>query len=548
MGERSSESMPGSDPPSELHARLKTHDSTIRELIGIAGTAGLSLGVYKKGEPTYYSNFGHRDVTGELPVTEQTIFPGCSLTKLFTAMAFAHQVDDPEKHVDWDTPVKHVLADFNISDSVVRERTTVSDLLAHRTGISAGNFYLGSDNNMLIAHEDSLKFINDQVPVVPFRQQWRYNNLGYELAGLMIDKLSGSWADVVRTKLLSPLGLERTFIGHPSENTDNVAKAYNTLDNGTPTEIPTVKAAEGVFGGASAGLFTCTKDLLKVYAAILDAMNASFDTGLPDTPVTSNSPIKRAADLFTAKIPMAQPSFAEASYAFGLCRVQLPNTMGHIGMNPWLVSDGKMPTIAKGTDPVLVFYHQGSLPGALSAVSLIPQLEAAVVVMTNSLSLNDCPDWVLQLILEELLEAPERVDYIQLAKSSKDKTLQWYQETKSTLENEQASNTSSKPLPSYTGTYWNKQRYLKIDVTLSDDKLSWALQGLDSEKFELDHYEGDTFLWLKDRNYMAKRGRWVGQAPVFWKLRFNANAAGEITSVTWAHDADVPEGEEFFKE
>jgi hypothetical protein len=62
---------------------------------------------------------------------------------------------------------------------------------------------------------------------------------------------------------------------------------------------------------------------------------------------------------------------------------------------------------------------------------LIPESETAIVVLTNSLSLNDVPDWVGQLILEALLDVPRelRNDYIEAAKTGRVSTIAWYPTT-----------------------------------------------------------------------------------------------------------------------
>lgn len=510
----------------------------------VAGTAGLSVGVYKKGEPAYFANFGYRNVEKRLPVSDTTIFPACSLTKLFISMAMALEIDNPASVLEWDTPVKDILPDFNIRDDAIRNKSTITDILAHRTGMSQAGYYYGNNNRMLIAHEDSQKFINDQHAVHHFRTQYLYCNLGYELAGLVLNKQTGSWARVLREELLSSLDMTRSTIGQPSTTTANVSRAYNTLDDGTPVAVPTVQAGESTFLGASAGLFTCTKDLLKAYSAVSDAILSEFDVG--QTRVFSDnrdSPIKQAEDLFTPKMYVNE----ETSYAFGLCRVQLPASMGHVGLNPGLLGDVNMPLVARGVSPTLVFYHQGSLPGALSSMAIIPSLDISIVVMSNTLSLNDCPDWVLQLLIEEILDAPYRNDYIEFAKRSRNATIWRHNEIGAYLERKRVKGTYPKPLDAYVGTYWNAQRYLKIKVTLSNGKLAWALQGLDSEEFELVHYENDTFLWYKNRDYLVSRGRWVDQPPIYWKLRFCSNAAGEIASVKWTNDPGVLDGEEFFK-
>lgn len=110
-----------------------------------------------------------------------------------------------------------------------------------------------------------------------------------------------------------------------------------------------------------------------------------------------------AADIFSAKMPLHQSTFTESSYAFGVARLQLPGQMGYIGFNPGLMSD-EMPTVAKGTPSRLILYHQGSLPGALSSIVMVPSLNISAVIMSNSLALNDCPDWIMQLLLERFFK------------------------------------------------------------------------------------------------------------------------------------------------
>lgn len=107
----------------------------------------------------------------------------------------------------------------------------------------------------------------------------------------------------------------------------------------------------------------------------------------------------------SAKIPIDQPSRLEASYALGWGRIQLPGKMGHFGLNPDLMPDG-MPVVGRGVPSQLVIFHQGSLPGALSVVILLPDTESAIVISTNALALNGVPDRVGQLVLEECLAIP----------------------------------------------------------------------------------------------------------------------------------------------
>ena len=73
----------------------------------------------------------------------------------------------------------------------------------------------------------------------------------------------------------------------------------------------------------------------------------------------------------------------------------------------------------KGIDePELVIYHQKSLTGFLSSVHLIPRTSTVTVVLTNSLAKKDTADWLGQLIVETVLDNPEKNDYVMLARES----------------------------------------------------------------------------------------------------------------------------------
>ena len=525
-----------------LNARLSALHPTIQELMSIAGTVGLSLGVVHNDKLIHTANFGFRDYDSKLPVNDESIFPGCSLVKAMLSAVIGVLVE--EGALTWDTKVKDVLPEFHLQDEVLQNLTTITDLLAHRTGMSTTNCWLGSQNNILVAKESSLNFLNNQQAVKPFRGQWQYNNLCYELAGLVIEQISGQrWDKLLESKILEPLGLTRTK-ALAKEKDDNTAKAYVALDDGTSTEIAGVKVAADRFGGASGGIRSCVKDILKLYQELMRAGKHQFSTGQTYTP---GSPLKQVAQLLTAKTPIKKTPLLENSYALGWVRSQLPSPMGAVGLNPKFIPDG-MPIVGKGSPSRLVVYHQGSLPGALAAVNLLPETQSAIVVMTNTLALNDCADWVGQLVLEALIGTTETNDYLELARRSVATALAWHSTVEAALKKHQAQGTSPRNLEEYTGTYTNSIQTMRIEVTQRDDKLWFALQGLESETFEMTHYQDDMFTWLQPRNELARRGRFTYQKHPYYMLRFSVRDDDTIGQLAWAHDADVPDGEIFVKE
>ncbi|WVN90649.1 uncharacterized protein L203_105891 [Cryptococcus depauperatus CBS 7841] len=490
----------------------------------IGGTPGLSLSVMHEGSPVYFASHGYRDVEQRLPLTEETILPVCSFTKAVTSAAIGILVE--EKKARWDMLVKDALPSFDINDETLQNHMTLADLLCHRSGMSKGNgLFMGTDNNVLISEKDAMRYLNSQTRVLPFRGQFAYNNLPYELAGKVIEWLSGeSFFDFVQRRILDPLGMTRTSFKTPASHLDNVGKCYNTLDDGTAAPITCVKAGDDWFGASSWGMRSCSSDLMKLYKAFMTCFNDQLATGKTST---DGLPLKQVAQLMSAKMFMDQPSRNESSYCFGWIRAQLPGRMGHIGFNPILIPHG-MPIVGKGVPPRLVIFHQGAGPGTLSLVVLLPDTESAIVVG--------------QLVLEEFLEVPQlkRNDYISAGKTSAAVNLEWYPNLVKEL---QARNGISRELKTYAGTYWEPSHIFKIVVTVEKGELYWALQGLDSEKFRLTHYEDDVFTWLQPRNDLSRRGRWMGpnRGPSLWKVEFKMGDGPD--RLFWAHDKGVPAAE-----
>jgi len=77
----------------DLPSRLDALRPRIEKIMTTGGTPGISLGVMYRGSSIYYAGYGFRDSEKKLPVTEETIFTVCSLTKAVTAAAMGILVD-----------------------------------------------------------------------------------------------------------------------------------------------------------------------------------------------------------------------------------------------------------------------------------------------------------------------------------------------------------------------------------------------------------------------------------------------------------------------
>lgn len=531
--------------------KLVSLGPTIEEMMSRTGTAGLTYGVIHHGDIIHTQNFGYRDVAERLPVKEDTIFQVASLTKSMIAAAIGMLVED--KKMNWDTPIKDILPDWQVHDPIVRNNTTIVDCLAHRTGLQMNNYWLESNNNIIIPKKNSMKLINGLRPVKPFRGQFQYNNMGYEIAGHVIEKVSGmTWDQMLRSKIFEPLEMHRTGTHQNFCGPDNVSKSYGSLSNGTPVRIGDAQVGDNTVAGAAGGVRSSLNDILKLMKVWLKTGEHQFNTRLTSTP---HSPLKQVNHIMSAQIPIGSPSYHETSYALGWARTQLPGPLGAIGLNgQWLPgppgSPTGMPFAGKSITPQLVIYHQGSNPGVLAAANLLPESQSAIVVLSNTLAINDCADWVGQLLLETLLDVGIKAknDYLQIVKDTVARALAWYPAMAKELRENRTLEMPRNPLD-YVGVYYNAVGTVHIDVTYDDEILKIAFQGLEDEVWDLRHWEGDTFTWLPEsRDAIASRGRFSFQSPDYYKIKFRVSDKGNVEQLTWVHEGwNIPEGEDFMK-
>ena len=190
-----------------ISERVAALGPTIEKLMSIGGTAGLSLGILHHGKPIYHGNYGFRYLQEKLPMTEETITPGCSLAKAMTAASIARFVEENE--LAWDTRLKDVFPEFEVQDDILRNCTTIAELPCHRTGMAWGDkYYISTENNIIIPGKDSMKYLNSQERLLPFRGQFQYHNLPYQF---VVEKLSGvTYSEFVASRVTRPIGMSRT--------------------------------------------------------------------------------------------------------------------------------------------------------------------------------------------------------------------------------------------------------------------------------------------------------------------------------------------------
>ncbi len=229
--------------------------------VAYRGLPGIAVGVVSDQQLVWSSGFGFADVKAKIPMTAQTKFRMASHSKLFTAIAIMQlreagklRLDDPVvKYLPWFTAKPAGDDDGQI---------TIEQLLSHSSGLQreAGDHWRSYE----FPTEDELRrmYAERQSAFAP-SVRWKYSNLAYSIAGLLIEKVSGEkWADYVERHIYQPLGMTSSSV---DKNVSGLAVPYTRrMPDGTRDVIPFVDA-KGM--AAATGITSNVEDMARFVSA-----------------------------------------------------------------------------------------------------------------------------------------------------------------------------------------------------------------------------------------------------------------------------------------
>ncbi len=341
---------------------------------------GMAIGVVKDGEIRHLKGYGRRDVNDPAPVDADTIFKIASNSKAFTAAALAILVD--EGKISWDDRVGEILPDFRLYDPYVSREITIRDLLTHRSGLGlgAGDLMLWPEPNNF-SREDIVRNMRYFKPASSFRSKYAYDNTLYIVAGEVVAAVSGlSYEDFIDRRIMKPLGLDACFAGPISRKAmRNVAKPHGIIGGDIAVIERSVISNEPIASTAAGGLRCGARDMLTWIETQLNnglspdglrlfSAEQSREMWKPHT-IINVSEAERARDRTNFK-------------AYGL---------------GWRLSD------VYGYKQVS---HTGTLAGMLSYVTLIPELDLGIVVLTNGAS-YDVRESVMFSLVHSFIDMPQ---------------------------------------------------------------------------------------------------------------------------------------------
>jgi CubicO group peptidase (beta-lactamase class C family) len=213
----------------------------------------MAVAVVKDGRVVLAKGYGVRRIGETAAVDADTLFGIASNTKAFTAAALSLLVEDGK--LSWDDPVTKHLPQFQMWDPWVTREVTVRDLVTHRAGLGLGGGDLMWWPSTTFTRGEIVRGIRNVRPASSFRSRYAYNNVMFVAAGEVVASVSGrSWDEVVRERILSPLGMARTTTGLVP-GADNLASPHLELKAAVvpvpPTDFANAGAAAGILSSAS---------------------------------------------------------------------------------------------------------------------------------------------------------------------------------------------------------------------------------------------------------------------------------------------------------
>ena len=464
-------------------AKLQGLDALADQAMKQWKVPGLAIAVVQDGKVIYSKGYGYRDLENKLPVTTATLFPIGSITKSFTALAFA--ILKQEGKVDWDQPVRSYLPEFQMQDPVVTEQATPRDLFSHHTGLPRHDLVWYSSD---FSREDMVRRLRYLKPNKGFRSAYQYNNLTIMTMGYLEGKISGlGWEGCIREKIFAPLGMS-----HSDLSVTEIEKTeYHALPYELKKEVVTKVPFHNIDAIGPAGSINSNVDDMSRYLTF-----QLGDGKFGDKQIVAESDLHEMHAPQSA-IPDPPPAFS------------LPG-LGHFSYGlAWIV------TSYRGHNLV---WHNGGIDGFYALLSMLPDDHMGVVVLTN-LPNGQSPEVLAYNVYDRLLGL-DQMPWLDRFKELEAKGKQQAEEAKKNKPVDRKSGTHpSHELASYAGEYQHPG-YGTIKVNQKGDALEISINKLGP--FPLEHYHYDVFEVPEE-----SRGIAAGE-----KFQFEMDKAGEIARVS----------------
>jgi CubicO group peptidase (beta-lactamase class C family) len=344
------------DPISDVTPKLEARTAAFVKQHRLPGAA---VGVVHGDSLAWAAGLGYADVASRTAPDSQTLYRVASITKTFTGTAILQLRDEGRLHLD-DPAVVYLPEIAGASSPFGAIQTvTIRRLLSHESGLQSeppGTDWSTPSYEGLI--ERNLERATEFATTMPPNAQSKYSNLGYQLLGEIVARVSGApYVEYVRTHILDPLGMQDSgFEPLPPGLKDRRATGYAARF--LSDELPLASTAPTIW--AEGGLSSCVRDL---------ARWVSFQFREEGGPRTGSQVLSGASlkEMHTARY------LADEAWTHAFC----------------------ISWYAVRKDDMIWIQHSGGLHGFISNICFDPEHKVGAIVLLNGV--GPAPDLAMDL-------------------------------------------------------------------------------------------------------------------------------------------------------
>lgn len=244
----------------------------IKEMIDIKFRGNICI--VQNGKVLYERENGFADLSNEIPNTVETKFASASAGKVFVAVGILHLIEQKRIKLDDTLGILLDIPFHNIDKDV-----TVKQLLTHTSGIpdyfdenvmdDYGDLWIDYPNYKIRHNSDLLPLFINKPMMYPKGEKFQYNNSGYVLLAMIIEKATGMYFDqYLKKSIFNICGMKSTGYYEldklPAKCANNYIYCNDTNDY--RTNIFSVDAK----GTGAGGAFITVRDIIGFWTNLLE--------------------------------------------------------------------------------------------------------------------------------------------------------------------------------------------------------------------------------------------------------------------------------------
>lgn len=208
-------------PEEALASRFRAAEALIDATMVKESVPGAAIGIVHDQALIWSHQFGVESFKTNKPVSNDTLFSVCSVSKLFNGVAAMNLVD--EGRLALDAPLSQYNSALAMPDNLGSEEpVTVRGILTHAAGLPREGTRDYWANTSFPDTSELLAMVSMHESLYRPYDYWQYSNLGMSMLGDVISKVSDmSWGEYVKQNIFVPLGMTNSQTDMPFDIVGN---------------------------------------------------------------------------------------------------------------------------------------------------------------------------------------------------------------------------------------------------------------------------------------------------------------------------------------